>query len=219
MDRREKSIESRFRGRQSVKHLIEALHGPHTEIGEIRVNGEIVDFSYLVQNGDQVQVLPAEGGLGGARPLFINDNHLGKLATYMRVLGFDALYRNDYQDEELAKIAEQDGRILLTRDRGLLMRREISLGYCVRSREPRRQLVEVLRRYDLFDDIQPFRRCLRCNQALESVDKQAVLHRLQPLTRRYYHEFRICPTCDQIYWKGSHYEHMEDFLKEIHREK
>ena len=209
------AIKCRFRGRQSVKHLIEALHVPHTEVGEIRVNGVTVVFSYLVKDGDRVMVFPATSAEGETTPRFVADNHLGKLATYLRILGFDTWYRNDYQDKELAEVACQEGRILLTRDRGLLMRRVVKSGYCVRSREPRQQLGEVLRRYDLFDNIQPFRRCLRCNSPLIPVSKKDVIHRLQPLTRRYYHEFRLCPECDQVYWKGSHYEHMEAFLAEI----
>lgn len=224
--RKEEVVKVSFQGRQSVKHLIESLHVPHTEVGEMRVNGEAVDFSYLVQDGDQVQVYPAPNGYPAGEgegayeempgwPLFILDNHLGKLARYLRMLGFDSLYRNDYQDEELAEVAEQENRILLTRDRGLLMRKTIQHGYCVRAKDPKQQLAEVARRFDLFDRIEPFQRCLRCNSPLCRVSKEAVLHRLQPLTRKYYHEFHLCPMCDQVYWRGSHYEKMEGFLRGV----
>ena len=204
-----------FKGKQSVKHLVESLHVPHTEVGDILVNGKNVDFSYLVEDGDEVFVLPACEPDGIIKPRFVIDNHLGKLATFLRIFGFDVLYRNDFRDEELAKISIREERVLLTRDRGLLMRREITRGYWIRSREPREQLVEVLQRFALFDRIDPLKRCLKCNNPLEEISKQAVLHRLKPLTKRYYDDFRICHRCNQIYWKGSHYERMVSFLTEV----
>lgn len=222
---RGETIRVSFQGRQSVKHLIEALHVPHTEVGEMRANGALVDFSYLVRDGDFVHILPIANDrpevvsieaqdLGDA-PRFVLDNHLGKLARYLRILGCDTLYRNDYQDDELAQISGQDRRFLLTRDRGLLMRKVITQGYCVRSKYPKQQLAEVAERFNLFDRLRPFPRCLRCNGQLQPVAKEDIADRLQPQTKKYYHEFRICPECNQIYWKGSHYEHMEKFLEVI----
>ena len=209
-----RSIYCDFRGRQSVKHLIESLHVPHTEVGEIRANDEKVDFNYLVQDRDDVIVFPAKG-IGDASQRFLNDNHLGKLATYLRVLGFDVLYNNQFQDDELAQLSNHDCRILLTRDRGLLMRREVRYGYCVRSRIPREQLIEIVNRFELQESIKPFNRCLRCNHVLEAVDKASIMHRLEPLTKKYYDEFHLCLNCDKVYWKGSHYEHMEKLLNEV----
>jgi hypothetical protein len=221
-----RTIEYPFTGNPSIKHLIEALRVPHTEVGGMLVNGEPVDFSYPVKGGDQVQIYPATSKLTGylheleslyldSKPHFILDNHLGKLATYLRMLGFDTLYRNDFQDKELVEIACREKRILLTRDRGLLMHRSIAYGHCLRTMEPKEQVVEVLRFFDLFEMIQPFQRCLRCNTTLQVVSKDAVIDRLEPLTRRYYQEFHLCPNCNQIYWKGSHYERMERFLENI----
>ena len=129
------------------------------------------------------------------------------------MLGFDTLYRNDYQDPELAAVAHQEERILLTRDRRLLMRREVDYGCCLRSLDSREQLGEVVRRYALAQSARPFRRCLRCNHELEAVDKAAIIERLQPLTRRYFEEFARCPACDQVYWKGSHYERMLELVQ------
>jgi hypothetical protein len=143
------------------------------------------------------------------------DNHLGRLTAYLRLLGFDAAYRNDLQDAELALISSQEGRILLTRDRRLLMRAVIRQGYWVRSLLPRQQVREVLQRYCLFSAVQPFGRCVHCNAVLEPVPKAQILHRLQPLTRRYFAEFLRCPGCNQIYWKGSHYEHLLAFIQEL----
>lgn len=206
-------------GDQSVKHLIESLGVPHPEVSRILVNEDPVDFSYIVQDADKVDVYPITPAeqiarLPGERR-FILDNHLGRLAVYLRMLGFDSLYRNDYHDEELALVANQEERILLTRDVRLLMRNLVGNGYWVRSKIPREQLVEVVERFGLTPHVQPFRRCMRCNGILQAVSKERVLERLEPLTKMYYHEFRICPRCDRVYWKGSHYERMQKFLDQV----
>jgi len=209
------SFPSCFKGRQSVKHLIESLGVPHTEVGLILVAGQPQDHSYIVQDGDQVQVYPVSGIDENSPVQFVLDNHLGKLAAYMRLSGLDTWYRNDYDDEQLAKITSQEGRVLLTRDIRLLMRRVINYGYWVRNKDPQRQLVEVLQRYHLFANISPFKRCLHCNGVLQVVEKEEIAHRLQPLTKQYYFEFKICPDCKQIYWKGSHYDRMAAFIEQV----
>ena len=116
---------------------------------------------------------------------------------------------------ELAQVADAEGRILLTRDRRLLMRKAVRYGCCLRSTDPREQLIEVVRRYGLADQARPFRRCLRCNQPLEAVSKDEIIDRLQPLTRLYFEEFSICPGCHQVYWKGSHYDHMRELIAQL----
>ncbi|MGH2350484.1 MAG: Mut7-C RNAse domain-containing protein [Chloroflexota bacterium] len=212
--------------RDSVKDVIEALGVPHTEVDLILVNGESVDFSYQVRDGDHISVYPRfrsidVESLSRVRPpslpepRFVLDTHLGKLATHLRMLGFDTLYRNDYDDDALARISSREGRILLTRDRGLLKRSAVTHGYHVWETDPERQVVEVLRRFDLFDAVAPFRRCLRCNGLLELVAKEAIADRLEPKTRRYYDEFARCPACDQIYWKGSHHERMTRLVAQL----
>jgi uncharacterized protein with PIN domain len=212
--RRNSTFILEFADHQSLKHLIESVGVPHTEFGLVCVNGQEMDVANLMHEGDQVTVYPAEDALEG-EPHFILDNHLGQLATYLRMLGFDCLYRNDYQDDELTQVSSQDERILLTRDRRLLMRKVIRRGYCVHQTEPRQQVVEVLRRFKLSSQVKPFQRCLRCNSPLRAVNKQDILDRLEPLTKLYFDEFHICPACDQIYWKGSHYEHMLEMISEI----
>lgn len=207
-----------FTGNPSGKHLIEALGVPHTEVAGIRVNSRPVPLSYRVQHGDQIEIIPAaqpDGEPSGSEPRFVLDNHLGQLAIYLRMLGFDTLYRNDYQDDELAQVTGLEGRILLTRDRRLLMRKIVVYGYCIRNLEPRQQVVEVLRRFGLLEKIAPFRRCLRCNHLLQPVSKATVLDRLEPLTKLYYDEFHLCPACNQIYWKGSHYERMQVLIEAV----
>jgi uncharacterized protein with PIN domain len=206
-----------FEDHQSVKHLIEALGIPHTEIGSVRVNGQEKDLAYRPQTGDEVLVYPVEttAQIPPGEPRFVLDTHLGRLAAYLRMLGFDALYPRDADDAELAEIGNREGRILLTRDRRLLMRKIVEYGYCIRSLEPETQLMEVVERYHLARQIMPFRRCLACNAPLETVKKEEILHRLQPLTRRYFDEFRICPVCQRIYWKGSHWERMRSLVQRL----
>jgi len=155
----------------------------------------------------------------GAEPYFVLDNHLGQLATYLRMLGFDSLYRNDFHDDELALISTRDGRILLTRDRRLLMRKVITFGYCPHQTDPRKQVVEVMHRFKLFGQVKPFQRCLRCNSPLQVVRKEDIIERLEPLTKLYFEEFHLCPVCNQIYWKGSHYGHMLEMITELEQHK
>jgi uncharacterized protein with PIN domain len=209
---------------QSIKHLVEALGVPHTEVDLILVNGEPVDFDYLPHEGDGISVYPRFKAIDVTevtrvrpRPLdehrFVLDGHLGRLAAYLRMMGFDTLYRNDYGDQELARISRDEGRILLTRDRGLLKRNMVAYGYWVRETNPLRQVVEVLRRFDLFDALKPFSRCLACNGLLERVSKEAVQEQLPPKARQYYDEFRICRSCAKLYWDGSHVERMRRLIE------
>lgn len=213
-DQRGQTIVIRFREQQSLKHLAESLGVPHPEIGWVRVNGRGEPLSVITQDQDRVEIHPIADGYP-SEPRFILDGHLGRLAAYLRMLGFDCLYENDYDDEQLAEIAGREQRILLSRDRRLLMRKSVADGYCLRSLDSLEQLTEVVKRFDLAHRVIPFHRCLRCNHLLEPVRKEDVLDQLQPLTKKYFHEFHICPACGQIYWKGSHYERMEKLVDEI----
>lgn len=223
--RRKVDFTHAFNGRNAIKDIIEAIGVPHTEIDLILVNGQSVDFSYIIQDGDRVSVYPMFESLDitplvrlRPRPLrisrFILDVHLGKLARYLRLLGFDTLYRNDYDDSELAQMATAKRRILLTRDRSLLKRRIITHGYYIRETCPQRQLQEVLERFDLYRSVQSFQRCIRCNGLLTSVPKEQVSARLQMDTQRYFDQFWICGDCEQVYWKGSHYTRMRDRVED-----
>ena len=212
--------------RASVKDVIESFGVPHTEIELILANGRSVDFSYIVQAGDRISVYPMFEALDISplirlrekplrEPRFIIDANLGRLARYLRLLGFDTLYRNNYHDQEIAHIAQRDRRIVLTRDRALLQHKLITHGYFVRSDKPREQVKEILARLDLYDQARPFTRCMRCNGEMEDVEKHAVDHQLQPRTRQYYDRFRRCTACGQAYWKGSHFEKMERLCEEF----
>lgn len=214
-----------FKERGSIKDTIEALGVPHPEIGRIEVNGECVDFSYIVDDGDSIKVYPLSLTVTPIfRPIhllsrFVLDIHLGKLATSLRLLGFDTLYRNDYCDPELAEISATQERILLTRDKGLLMRSVVTYGYYVRETNPERQVIEVLRRFDLFNWVAPFKRCLRCNGLLEPVGKESLIDQLPEKTQLHMDEFHRCSECGQVYWKGSHYERMQNFINRVLEQK
>lgn len=223
LDRKHVTFPHFFKGRVSIKDMIESLGVPHTEIDLILVHGESVDFSYIVQDKDQISVYPVFETFDitpilrvRPKPLrvvrFVLDTHLGKLARYLRMLGFDSLYRNDYEDEELALISRDEQRTLLTRDRGLLKRSMVTHGYCVRSTRPRQQVIEVARHFDLFRLIDPFRRCIRCNGVLQSVSKAEIAEQLPPKVSRYYEAFHACQGCGQVYWKGSHHQKMDRLI-------
>jgi len=213
-DHRDKTITVQFRGRQSIKHLAESLGAPHPEIGQVQVNGQEGSVDDITQDGDQVELHPIENGYS-IEPRFILDCHLGRLTSHLRMLGFDCAYQNDFDDQTMTDMAVQEGRILLTRDRHLLMRKVIEHGYCLRSLDSSEQLTEVIERYELADSIQPFHRCIRCNHPLEAVEKEKVLERLEPLTKKYFDEFQICPACAQIYWKGSHFDRMQEIIEKV----
>ena len=208
------SITVHFKERQSLKHLAESLGVPHPEIGRIHVNGQEGAANRITEDGDQVEIGPIENGCP-IEPRFLLDCHLGRLAAHLRMLGFDCSYQNDFDDARMSEIAGQESRIVLSRDRRLLMRKAIVHGYCLRSLDSFEQLIEVMRRFALANKIQPFHRCLRCNHPLESVKKEVILDRLEPLTKKYFDEFHICPNCRQIYWKGSHYDRMVRLIEQV----
>jgi len=223
---RKREFSQTLKKERSIKDLIESIGVPHTEISLIIVNGESVDFSYLVKNGDQISVYPVFESLDisslkhcQSKPIrnarFVLDVHLGRLAAYLRMLGFDTFYRNDYDDPELAEISANEHRILLTCDRRLLMRKQITHGYFVRQRQPKSQLLEILKRFDLYNKQQPFTRCMHCNGITRPVNKQKIETQLLPKTKKYYDEFFQCETCHNIYWKGSHYLRMKKMIAEI----
>ena len=205
-----------FQGQQSIKHLAESLSVPHPEIGRVQVNGQDEALEAITQDGDKVEIYPIANGCL-VEPRLVLDCHLGKLTAHLRMLGFDCLYENDFDDPDMADIVHAETRILLTRDRRLLMRKLVEHGYCLRSLDPLEQLKEIIQRFDLLEKILPFHRCLHCNHPLEGVEKEKILDRLEPLTIQYFDEFHTCPACGQIYWKGSHYEQMQHFIEVIRK--
>lgn len=209
---RYRSIEKEFFVPTTAKDLIESCGVPHAEVDLVAINGESSDFSRLVRDGDRVAVYPVFESLDitpelrvRERPLrelrFVLDVHLGRLARYLRMLGFDALYRKDAADPELARISADEQRILLTRDRGLLKHSAVTRGYWLREQESRRQLVEVVLRFDLTRSLRAFTRCMVCNTILSPAATDTELGK--------------CPGCGRLYWQGTHYDRMRQWIAEL----
>ena len=211
--------------KRSVKDLIESIGVPHPEVALILVDGVPVDFDHLVHGGERVAVYPPFRRLDldgvttvvppPAEPRFVADVHLGTLARRLRLLGFDTWYRSDADDEQLADVSAEEARILLTRDRGLLMRRVITHGYCPRSDDPQLQALEVIHRYELATKVSPFSRCINCNGELEPVDKEEVVDQLPPATRKEHDRFTRCRQCGQVYWPGTHKDALRDVVADL----
>jgi uncharacterized protein with PIN domain len=215
-----------FLGSPSVKDVIEAMGVPHTEVEMILVNSESRGFVYRLQDGDRVSAYPMfetldVGAASRVRPeplripAFLLDVHLGRLARLLRLLGFDAMYANDLDDERLASMSAAERRILLTRDRQLPKRSIVTHAYCLRSQQPMEQAVEVLRRFDLANLATPFTRCLRCNGRLEPIGLDAAGDRIPPGARRGITQAVGCSSCHQVYWQGTHYERLERMAREL----
>src|SRR5690242_15089426 len=167
-----------IQSRTSVKDAIEGLGVPHTEVDLILLNGEGSDFGHQLRDGDDVAVYPAfrsidarpmrRAGSDAPRPVrFAIDVHLGKLASLLRLAGFDAVVLDD--DAELAVTAAREARVVLTRDVGVLKRTIVQHGHYVRHTAPESQLSEILERFELVDQMAPFTRCLRCNTPVNDV--------------------------------------------------
>lgn len=220
----------------SVKDVIEALGCPHTEVGRIELmeqgGGDSasavteVDFHHPLTAGQTLAIHPhsVPREIKRATPLrpvplptvrFVADANVGRLATYMRLLGLDTAYDFDMDDAALAKLSAAEGRIVLTRDRKLLMRSRVVFGRCIRAQDPKEQVREVVRVFGLKPPFALGTRCTVCNHVLEQVEKSVVLHRLEPKTKRYYDVFRICPNCDKVYWAGSHHDRMRAHFADI----
>lgn len=198
-----------------VKDLVESCGVPHTEVELILVNGRSVGFEHRVADGDRIAVYPVFESFD-VRPLvrlrpeplrrtrFVLDVHLGRLARYLRLLGFDTRYDPGLDDPELVRISVEEHRILLTRDVELLKHGALTHGSFVRSIDPEQQVVEVVRRLHLAARIEPFTRCMRCNGMLEEVTRADVLDELPAMTAVHADRFRRCSGCRRVYWRGAH---------------
>lgn len=218
-DRRRREFSVRCARAATTKHMIEALGVPHTEVELVLCNGESVGFGVVLREGDRVAVYPKFEALDitpllrvRERPLrelrFVADAHLGGLAHLLRLLGFDTLYDNGFDDGEIEDIAEAEHRIVLTRDRELLKRRRITHGCYVHTLHSEEQLYEVFDRLDLARSARPFTLCLACNAPLRAVDKASVVDQLPPSVREQYQRFSTCDVCRRIFWEGSHWKRM-----------
>ncbi len=227
-NKRRVPFEIKFFGNPSVKDTIESLNVPHTEIDLIIANGTPVDFKYKLKDRDYISVYPefkkiilhdklhllkkTEGKLK-----FICDVQLGKLAKYLRLLGFDTLYSNNFKAEEIIKQSKEEERIILTRSILLLKNNEVRFGYWIRSENPIEQLIQILIQLDLISELNPFKRCSLCNGELVKVDKELIEDELLSGTKKYFDEFYLCNKCKKIYWQGSHYKRINGFFQEIRK--
>jgi len=214
--------------RTTVKDIIESCRIPHTEVDLILVNGQSVDFDHKVNNGDKISLYPMFESIDVSpvihlqdRPLrnlkYFADAPLGKLVRLMRLLGLDVHYDRKITGLEFLETALKEKRILITRNRQLLMPNKVTHGYCIHSNAPYQQIKEVVRRFDLKQQLKPYTRCSICNSKLKKVAKKGIINLLEPLTKKYYDNFNHCPECGKIYWRGSHYQSLNKLIESFKR--
>ena len=224
--RRKTDFEAEFKGKRSIKDMIEALGVPHTEIDLILVNGKSVDFNYILQDEDRVSVYPVFESLNITdvtllrktplrRNKFISDINLGDIVKYMRILGFDLYYDSLLSTREIIEISKRENRVILTKSRKLLKFKDVTHGIFIRPGTTAEQIRQIIDYLDIKDDIKPFSRCLLCNTLLKSVLKENNLDRIPPKTKEFYDEYVQCQFCDKIYWKGTHFINMKKFVRQI----
>lgn len=209
----------------SIKDIIESCGVPHPEVDLIVLDGQPIDFEFQVDAPAEVTVLgcrsspsvfPEDRLQWKQFDRFVADVHLGKLTRNLRLLGVDVAYTANADDSELIAIMEAEDRALLTRDRRLLMHRVVRTGYWPRSDIAEEQTIEVARRFELIPRLlAPYSRCLRCNGLLADTAKEEIASRLEPLTKRHYHDFRRCLQCGQVYWSGSHAGRLEALIRRV----
>jgi len=212
---RKQSFNRRFRGAPAVKHVIEGLGVPHTEVDLILVDGEPVRFSHRLRGGERVAVYPMFERFDITplirlrpaplrKPKFVVDVHLGTLARYLRLLGFDTRYDNQLDDPALVRLSVAEHRILLTRDVALLKHKALTHACFVRGVRPERQLREVVNALDLAGKAKPFSRCMKCNGKLRNAPKRSIAAVVPPGVLAGTERFARCSDCRRVYWSGSH---------------
>ena len=219
-------FEHLFKNNPSIKDLIESVGVPHAEIDMILINGRSVDFRCSVEDNDDISVYPVfeSFDIGSAQHLrpeplrnkkFILDVHLGTLARYLRMLGFDSLYENNFSDDILAGISIKENRTILTKDLGILKRNSVTHAYFVRNIMPEKQLEEIIGRFDLKNSVKEFSRCLNCNSLLVKAGKEEVEKLVPPKVKIFHYIYYYCGKCRKVYWKGSHYERMLQLINRV----
>ncbi len=214
---------------RTIRNILTNYNIPTDQIDLVLHNGSSAAFDAELHEGDHVSYYPVFESFDISDictlrssplriPRFICDVHLGKLASLLRMLGFDTSYKADATDIELLNSSLDERRALLSKDRELLHHESLQRGYKVHSCQPRQQLIEIMTRFDLCEMINPFCRCICCNMLLESIPKEDIVHRLPPRVQEYYQEFYYCRQCDHVYWKGSHYERMNEYIENLIRE-
>ncbi|WP_209319896.1 Mut7-C ubiquitin/RNAse domain-containing protein [Ancylomarina longa] len=225
-NRRQKSFLESFKTPITIAETMVSLGIPFSEIDLILVNGESVAMNHRLKENDRVSVYPIFESMDISSKTkvrvkalrvtkFILDCHLGKLAKYLRMLGFDTLYRNDFGDDEIIDIASEEERIILTRDKLLLSSPKISHAYFVRAIDRHEQLIEVVKKFDLYSQFRSFTRCMTCNASLYEISKEEIINKIDRETARVFNQFFYCKHCDKVFWKGSHFKRMEAFIREL----
>jgi uncharacterized protein with PIN domain len=223
-EKRQHAFTHTFTGTPSVKDTIEAIGVPHTEVDVILVDGGSVGFGHRLQGGERVAVYPVferydVSPVTRLRPAplrvtrFVADVHLGSLARHLRLLGFDTTWERDLDDEEIIRIARDERRIILTRDKGILKNGHVTHGYWLRSTDPITQVEEVVRAIDLARNIEPYTRCMECNGEVQPVDRAAVVHSVPLQVFLVYRDFKRCVRCHRVYWKGSHLRRLDRIIE------
>jgi len=225
-EKKKKRFTHQYIDKTSVKDLIESLGVPHTEVDLILVNEKSVGFNYIINDNDDISVYPVFESLDISEvqhlrpkplrePKFICDVHLGRLARYLRMMGFDIAYKNNFDDEEIVKKSIEERRAILTKDKGILKRNEVTHGYFVRSKKVEEQTKEVIKRFNLQKQIKEFTRCLECNTELTKIAKEKISVNLPPKVNQSQEEFFSCPGCGKLYWKGTHHQKMLAFVETL----
>jgi uncharacterized protein len=189
-------------GVSTLGHVVESLGIPLTEVGALVVNGSRAGPAFRPCGGEvaHVQAMPRPQRVEA--PVFLLDVHLGTVARRLRLVGVDAAYDRDADDDQLIDRANAERRVLLTQDRRLLRRHRLWLGGYVRGTRPDDQFADVLSRFA--PPLAPWTRCTACNGLLVPAAKADVASQLQPGTRHTYDSFSRCVSCGRIYWRGAH---------------
>ena len=229
-ERRKVGFQQSFHGTPAVRDVIQAIGVPHTAIDLVLVDGRSVNFAHRLVGGERVAVYPVFerfdiSPIAHLRPQplrqtrFILDVHLGRLARYLRMLGFDCAYRSDWEDAQIIERARSEQRIILTRDVGILKQKRVSHGYWLRNTEPGKQLTEVLEALDLKGQLSPFTRCLDCNGTIRPAPAETLGHLVEPEILARFEHFWRCADCGKVYWRGSHYRRMLRAVQRIEEQR
>ncbi|MEW1670667.1 Mut7-C RNAse domain-containing protein [Streptomyces albidoflavus] len=206
-------------GASTLGHVVESLGVPLTEVGSLTVDCREVARGHIPAAGEHVTVgaVARPQQIEGAPLRFLLDVHLGTLARRMRLLGIDTAYEShDLGDPALAARSAAEQRVLLSRDRGLLRRRELWAGGYVYSDKPDEQLRDVLGRFA--PALTPWTRCTACNGRLRDADKDEVARDLEGGTKATYDVFARCDACGRVYWRGAHHDRLETIVRQALRE-
>lgn len=219
-EKKEYTVSVGFKMSPSAKDLIESLGIPHVEVYGIKAGGQTVSQCYNVRPDDQLEVFPKSYCLRTEKaahlPLrFIANVHLGKLVRLMRLLGFNTTYKKGKEDKQIIEQAVKEHRTVLTRDLDLLKHGVLTYGYWLRSTDPDEQIQEIIHYFELEDKIDPFTRCLLCNGTLIRVKYDEVADKVPARVKRWCNEYTQCNTCQKVYWKGSHYNHLKEKVSSI----